>query len=128
MEPEPSPLFPYLLVFRDCSHRDRSKTSPREEIGKVLAKWIDWHDSLEAQGKIRFRGAIGAQTRRTQGSSDAGRYQILTQQTEPVVGYLIIDAANVDEASEIAAGCPGLEQGFSVEVCEPFAFKLSATK
>jgi hypothetical protein len=68
MEPARQVVSPYLLVFRDCLQGARSKTSPRE-IGTVLSKWIEWHDSLEAQGKIRFRGAIGSGTRRKMGHS-----------------------------------------------------------
>jgi hypothetical protein len=119
MEPESPALSPYLLVFRDRLKRTQRKTSPRE-IGTVLSKWIEWQDSLEALGRIRFRGAIGSETRLIQGPSEPGRYQVQTEQTDPIVGYLLIDAANFEEATEIAAGCPGLREGFAVEVCERF--------
>jgi hypothetical protein len=117
MEPEPPALPSYLLVFRDRFKRIRSKTSPRD-IGTVLTKWIEWHDSLEAQGRIRFRGAIGSETRRIQSPSGTDRRQ--GEHTDPIVGYLLIGAANFEEATEIAAGCPGLQHGFAVEVCERF--------
>lgn len=116
MEPESPAMSPYLLVFRDRLQSIRSKTSPRK-IGMVLAEWIEWHDSLEARGKIRFRGAIEQETRRVQGAFSAGKPEI-TQKQNPIVGYLIVDATNFDEATAIAAGCPGLEHGFEVEVCE----------
>jgi len=32
----------------------------------------------------------------------------------------LIGAANFDEATEIAAGCPALDHGFAVDVCELF--------
>ena len=111
-------LPPYLLIFRDRLPRTRAKMSPRE-IGTVLSRWIEWHVSLEAQGRIRFRGAIGSQSRRVSGPP-----QVQTE-TAAVVGYLLIDAANFDEATEIASRCPGLEYGFVVEICSPFAPDLS---
>lgn len=120
MEPDPPALSAYLLVFRDCLQGTRPKTSPRE-IGTVLSKWIEWHDSLGAQGKIRLRGAIGSETRRVQGAFRADRYHVEVDKKNPIVGYLLIDAANFDEATEIAACCPGLEHGFAVEVCKPIA-------
>lgn len=120
MEPDPPALSAYLLVFRDCLQDTRPKTSPRE-IGTVLSKWIEWHDSLGAQGKIRLRGAIGSETRRVQGAFRADRYHVEVDKKNPIVGYLLIDAANFDEATEIAACCPGLEHGFAVEVCKPIA-------
>lgn len=118
MEAAPAELSPYLLVFRDCLQGVRSKTSPRE-IGTVLNKWIEWHDSLEAHGRIRFRGAIGPRPHRIQGQFSADRYRVQTEPTDPIVGYLLIGAANFEEATEIAAGCPALDHGFAVDVCEP---------
>ena len=112
-------LPPYLLIFRDRLPRTRAKMSPRE-IGTVLSRWIEWHASLEAQGRIRFRGAIGSQSRRV-----SGLPQVQTETADSVVGYLLIDAANFDEATEIASRCPGLEYGFVVEICSPFAPDLS---
>lgn len=112
-------LPPYLLIFRDRLPRTRAKMSPRE-IGTVLSRWIEWHASLEVQGRIRFRGAIGSQSRRVSGPP-----QVQTETADSVVGYLLIDAANFDEATEIASRCPGLEYGFVVEICSPFAPDLS---
>lgn len=120
MEPASRASSPYLLVFHDCLQGDRSKTSPRE-IGIVLAKWLEWHDSLDAQGKILFRGAIGPAARLVQGPFGANSYQVEAEKRNPIVGYLLIDAANFDEAAEIAAGCPGLEYDFAVDVCKPLA-------
>ena len=93
----------------------------RREIGAVLSRWIEWHASLEVQGRIRFRGAIGSQSRRISGSLDANASQVQTEAADSLVGYLLIDAANFDEAIEIASRCPGLEYGFVVEICSPFA-------
>jgi hypothetical protein len=116
MEPASRASSPYLLVFHDCLQGNRSKTSPRE-IGTVLAKWIEWHDCLDAQGKILSRGAIGPEARRVQGPFTP-RKREHTQKKNPIVGYLLVDAATFDEAAAMAAGCPGLEHGFDVEVCE----------
>lgn len=117
-------LPPYLLIFRDRLTRTRAKTSPLE-IGTVLSRWIEWHALLEGQGRIRFRGAIGSQSRRVSGPFDANASRVQTETADSVVGYLLIDAANFDEAIEIASRCPGLEYGFVVEICSPLAPELS---
>ena len=119
MEPASPVVSRYLPVFRDCLQGAWSKTSPRE-IGTVLRKWIEWHDSIEAQGTIRFRGAIGSKSHRIRGQFSAERYRVQTESTDPIVGYLLIGAVNFDEATEIAASCPALDHGFAVDVCEPF--------
>ncbi len=115
---EPGTLSSYLLVFRDC-WRLTQRNSPRE-IGMVLSQWIEWHDSLDAQGKIRFRGAIGQEISRLQRPIGIDRYPVKTDKINPIVGYLIIDAASLDEAMKIAASCPGLDYGFAVDICRPF--------
>jgi hypothetical protein len=37
-----------------------------------------------------------------------------------VTGYSIIQAGSLDAAVELAKGCPILESGGSIEVCETF--------
>ena len=56
---------------------------------------------------VRFRGAIGPNPHWIQGSFSADRYGVQkTEPADPMVGCLLIGAANFDEATEIAAGCP----------------------
>jgi len=116
--PENVELCTYLLVFRDCLHEARAKTSALE-IGRILTRWIEWHDSLATHGKMRFRSAIEPEVRRIRGSFEGHVPFIEKEEVEPIVGYLLVDAASFDEATEIARGCPGLEHGFAVEVCRP---------
>ncbi len=117
--PKKFELCTYLLVFRDCLRQARAQTSALE-IGKILTRWIEWHDSLAAQGKMRFRGAVEPELRQIRGPFEGGRVLLAQrEEVEPIVGYLLIDAASFDEATEIAGGCPGLEHGFAVEVCRP---------
>jgi hypothetical protein len=112
-------LCTYLLVFRDCLGQARAKASALE-IGRILTRWIEWHDSLAAQGKIRFRSAVEPEHRQIRGPFKGGHAPLVQEkEIEPIVGYLLVDAASFDEAIEIARGCPGLEHGFTVEVCRP---------
>src|SRR5262249_54072318 len=106
--PENVELCTYLLVFR-------AKTSALE-IGRILTRWIEWHDSLAT---MRFRSAIEPEVRRIRGSFEGHVPLVEKEEVEPIVGYLLLDAASFDEATEIARGCPGLEHGFAVEVCRP---------
>ena len=38
-----------------------------------------------------------------------------------LTGYVVVDAANLDAAATLAAGCPGLADGVDVEVAEVIA-------
>jgi len=114
--PEEFELCTYLLVFRDCLRHARAKTSALE-IGRILTRWIEWHNSLAAQGKMRFCGAIDPEFRQIREPSKGHVTLVQKEEGEPIVGYLLVDAESFDEATEIACGCPGLEHGFAVEVC-----------
>lgn len=108
----------YLLVFRDASAGSRRQLTPAE-TGRLLQEWLEWHDLLESQGRLRFRSPVEPESQPV--STTLGEVNRLTvERTEPVVGYLLVDAANLEEAVEIARGCPGLERGFTVEVYRPF--------
>jgi hypothetical protein len=97
----------YLLVVRDGAARCRHANSPGQ-AGELLCEWLEWHGLLEEQGKLRFCGAVEA--------SRPCRKEAL----EPVIGYLLVNAASLEEASAIASGCPGITHGFTVEICRPF--------
>jgi hypothetical protein len=40
--------------------------------------------------------------------------------SEPVIGYLLVEAGSLEDATEVARGCPGLNHGFVIEVYRPF--------
>jgi len=113
------PRSPYLLVFRDASIRLRKPVSPYE-IGSLLHEWLEWHELLESEGRLRFRSPVGSESQPVSSRIGAQVRLSRAEQKEPVVGYLLIDAMSLEEATEIARGCPGLERGFIVEVYRPF--------
>jgi hypothetical protein len=110
---------PHLLVFRDASIRLRKPISP-SEMGSLLHEWLEWHDLLESQGRMRFRSPVESESQPVSSRIGAQVGLLSAEQKEPVVGYLLIDAVSLEEATEIARGCPGLERGFIVEVYRPF--------
>ena len=108
-EPIPPPSrATYLLVVRDGAASFRRANSP-EQAGELLCEWLEWHDLLDAQGRLRFCGAVEAS--RTSSKEEPG----------PVIGYLLVNAASPEEASKIAGSCPGITHGFAVEICRPFS-------
>lgn len=87
-----------------------------EEEGKrVMAAWTSW---MEAHGPAIVDGGnpVGrAVTIATSGSVSEGAG------ANPVSGYSIIKADNMDAAIAIAKGCPILGEGTgSIELCETF--------
>lgn len=82
-----------------------------EEGEKVMAAWQAWYG--EIGGALADGGApVGmSKTVTSSGVSDDGG-------SNPLSGYTVVNADNVDAATEMAKGCPILDSGGSVEVAE----------
>lgn len=92
----------YILAFRGQPNR-----APGADEGQ---QWGSWFTGLGAT--ISDMGSqVG--TVRTLRSEDGG-----DPATAVLRGYVVINAADADEAARLAGGCPGLQHGVSVEVGE----------
>ena len=101
----------YLLLFRHYG------TMPAPaELQLIMAKYTAWTAGIKARGQFIGSNGLefGGKTIRTRGVVSDGPF---VEAKEIVGGYLILTAANLDEATVIARACPGLEQpGTTVEV------------
>ena len=82
-----------------------------EEGEKVMAAWGAW---MEGIGENLVDGGNPAGMSKTvsaDGVADDGG-------SNPVSGYTLVNAADMDAACEIAKGCPILESGGTVEIAE----------
>lgn len=98
----------YVLGY----HGGGAMAESQEEIDKVMAEWGAWFGSLgEAvvDGGNPFGPAktIGADGKITVGGG-----------ANPLTGYSVINAADLEDAVAKAQGCPVLAGGGSVEVAE----------
>jgi len=90
-----------------------------EEMQKVLEKYLAWADKLRKDG--RHRGGEELKDGGRVMSVKNGKVAIdgpYTETKEIVGGYFLYEAKDVDEATEIAKGCPHLGFGGSVEIRE----------
>jgi hypothetical protein len=99
----------YLLAFHGGGMPETE-----EEQAKVMAAWGEWYGKLGAA--VVDGGNPVGQTRTiaSDGSTSEGGG------ANPVSGYAIISANDIDQAVESAKGCPILEGGGSIEVAETF--------
>lgn len=82
-----------------------------EEGAKVMAAWTSWYGEMGAA--VDDGGApCGASQTVTSGGVEAGGG------SNPLSGYTTVNAATMDAAIALAKGCPILDAGGSVEVCE----------
>jgi hypothetical protein len=90
-----------------------------EEMQKVLEKYLAWADKLRKEG--RYCGGEELKDGGRVLSVRNGKVAIdgpYTETKEIVGGYFSYEAKDLDEATEIAKGCPHLGFGGSVEIRE----------
>jgi hypothetical protein len=85
-----------------------------EEGAKIMAAWGVWMAKV-GPALIDAGNPVGqAVTIASDGSSSS------SGGANPVTGYSVLSADNLDAALELVAGCPILASGGSVEICETF--------
>lgn len=97
----------YLLAY----HGGKMPANPKE-LQSVMTAWDDWYSKLGGALVDGGNPVGSARTISGAGSvSDGGG-------ANPVSGYTVISAENLDAAVKLAQSCPVLMAGASVEVCE----------
>lgn len=104
----------FLLIFRRDASIENQFTP--EQLKSATKPWQDWMGSLAAQNKLADRGnrlEFDGSVIKPNAIVTNGPY---VEVKEAVGGYTIIRAASLEEATEIAKGCPILNANGSVEV------------
>ena len=104
----------FMMLFHSEANPNMEPTP--EEIEAEIKDWQDWIGGIGAQGKLKNPGeALGfeGKTMHADGSVTDGPY---AEVKEIVGGFIIVSAENIDEATELAKGCPGLSNGGKVEI------------
>lgn len=104
----------FLLIFR----RDAAgqfAMSP-EQIQAMMKPWQDWMGSLAAQNKLVSAGNRLQPEGRVVKPGNVVTDGPYVELKEAVGGYTIINASSLEEAAELAKGCPIYSIGGSVEV------------
>jgi hypothetical protein len=107
----------FLLVFRGEYEAMPQKAS-EEEWQAAAKKWQDWIGGIAAQNKWVAPGqqlTPGGKVVRANGVVTDGPY---TEIKETLMSYCTIRAESLEEAADLAKGCPILSIGGNVEVRE----------
>ena len=102
------------MIFRNGQAPEAS-ASP-EQMQTIMKKWQDWMGGIAAQNKLANPGnRLGSEGKVLKAGNVVtdGPYAEIK---EMISGYIVIKAASIAEATEIAKGCPILEMNGSVEV------------
>lgn len=103
-----------MLIFRGGAV-SRDDVSP-SVLQAHLERWYAWSDELARQGRRNAGTPLD-----NGGKAVHGRERFVTdgpyaESKDLVTGAMLIDAASLDDALEVARGCPTYEFGGSVEV------------
>jgi hypothetical protein len=104
----------YMLIFRGGAV-SRDDVSP-SVLQAHVEKWYRWSDELARQGRRNVGTALD-----NGGKSVGGHERIVTdgpyaESKDLVTGAMIIEAASLEDAVDVAQQCPTYEFGGSVEV------------
>ena len=107
----------FMFIFRGGGYAASQPFSPTE-VQAHLAKWNAWSERLVAEGKLASGDAL---THPPSGKTLRGRDKVVTdgpyaESKDLVSGILVVNAGSLDQATEIARGCPIFEHDGSVEV------------
>ena len=109
----------FMLLLHE-SPKDFTDLSP-EEIQRVIGEYSAWREKLAAEGKLagglKLKDEGGRHLTRN-GDSVRVVDGPWAEAKEVVGGFFLIEAADYDEAVEIAKGCPHLVFSGTVELRE----------
>ena len=96
-----------------------------------MARFTEWFEQLNNSGKFKGGGPLGHY-----GKILAGRSSVtdgpFVESKEAIAGFFLIRADSLEQAVEVARGCPGLEFGQTVEVramvSEPYELQIAREK
>jgi hypothetical protein len=103
----------YLLLFRGT--RWDKNLSP-EEIQKIVSQWAAWFERLTQEGKVKAGQPLKDEGKVVSGKKRTVADGPFAESKEAIGGYFLLQVNDIDEAIEIAKGCPGLDYGVNVEV------------
>jgi hypothetical protein len=107
----------FMYIFRGGGYATPGALSP-SEIQQHLAKWNDWTNGLlkagrHAGGQPLAHPPTGLTLRGRERTVTDGPY---AEAKDLVSGTVIVEASSLEEAAELARGCPIFELDGSVEV------------
>jgi hypothetical protein len=80
--------------------------------------WMDWIGGIAAQNKLTDRGNRLVATGKVLKPENVITDGPYTEIKESIIGYSIVKADTVEEATELAKGCPILKFNGNVEIRE----------
>jgi len=115
----------FILLYRATPDARRESMGTPERAQQSMQKWLGWMRDLETRGHLKDAGqpldGSGKVVRGTAKDVVDGPY---AETKDLIGGYSIVKADTIEQAAELAKGCPVLDGGGSVEVRPVMSMKL----
>lgn len=113
----------FLMIFRN----DKGGPQPSpEQLQAMVQLWVDWETNMEKTGNCSRSNPLASnalgmagRTINAEGTISDGPY---AEVKEHVGGYTVVQARDLDHATELAKDCPILKVGGSVEIRDIMVF------
>ncbi|WP_207510209.1 YciI family protein [Longitalea luteola] len=105
----------FMFIFRGATEQYDFSA---EEMQQHMQKWFAWVDDLKAKNIYKAGEPLLPEGKMVKGAKALVTDGPFAESKELVGGFFIIKAASLEEATEIAKGCPDLPLDGSVEVRE----------
>ena len=87
-----------------------------EQMQQQMQKWTDWAKDLGSKGHLRGGGPLERTGKVVQGNQKSVTDGLYAQAGELVGGYMLIEADDLDKATELSKQCPIFNNGGLVEI------------
>lgn len=102
----------FMLIFHGGPGEDQSPEAMQQHMGK----WMAWIEKLSQEGRYVSGEPLLPGGKLVSGVSKTVTDGPFTEGKEVVGGYFIVNARDIDEATELSMGYPDYELGGSVQV------------
>jgi hypothetical protein len=107
----------FIYLFRASAAGRREAMGTPERAQRSLQAWLAWIRDLEAKGHLKNPGQpLSPAGRVVRGSQRVVSDGPFVEAKELVLGFIVVEARDLGQATDLALGCPMLEGDGSVEV------------
>ncbi|HZJ56362.1 MAG TPA: YciI family protein [Myxococcaceae bacterium] len=107
----------FVYLFRTTEAEQREAMGEPETARRSMGAWMEWIRDLEARGKIKDWGKpLDPKGRVMRGKKRLVTDGPFAETKDIVLGFMVVEAKDLAEATELASDCPMLDGAGSVEI------------
>jgi hypothetical protein len=107
----------FVFLFRSSEAAQKQAMGTPERAQKSMQAWMAWIRELEAKGHLKDRGQpLERGGRLVRGQGNEVTDGPFTEVKDLVLGFIVIEARDLEQAVELAKGCPIAQGGGAVEI------------